>query len=65
MMKNVHSIFEYIFNTERQDTVSGKTRHNLLTRYDNIVAGVLPPEITQIMLKHENIIFFVKALFYK
>ena len=63
MMRNVHTIFEYIFNTEKQDKVSGKTVQNWLARHNGEVLGEMPPTIDAITVASEKYLYLLNHCF--
>ena len=64
MVKNVHSLFDYVFVSPIQDSECGKTLQEWTMRgLNNVIIGGLPPDLKHIKTSPEKLVPFVNALF--
>ena len=64
MVKNMHTAFDYLFNSAKKDRVCGKVLAGWSTCSDGSVHGGYPPSHLAIKNKRDKFEDFVRALFY-
>ena len=63
VVKNIHTLYDYIFNSTRQDANAGKTLQGWIFSVAGEVLGGVPPDIRSIRTSAHKIPSFVRALF--
>jgi hypothetical protein len=63
VVKNIHTLYDYMFNSKRQDANAGKTLQGWIFSVGGEVLGGLPPDINNIRTSPAKVSLFVNALF--
>ena len=62
--KNLHTAFDYIFNSVNKDSVCGKVLANWTTVSNGCILGSIPPTASSVCTNEEKMLEFIKLLYH-